>query len=124
MESYEAQMFGEARSPRCLEKLKGLQAKWVRERLKRGALGVSWEACEMLVEPRRGSWGALGGSLGPLGGFLEPLGRFLEPLGGLLGVIRVILEAAGRILGPLGALLGPLGRILGCSWEHFGGIWG
>ena len=51
MESYEAQMFGEARSPRCLEKLKGLQAEWVREMLKRGALGVSWEACETLVEP-------------------------------------------------------------------------
>ena len=51
LESYEAQMFGEARSPRCLEKLKGLQAKWVRERLKRGALGVSWEACDTLLEP-------------------------------------------------------------------------
>ena len=115
MESYEAQMFGEATSPRCLEKLKGLQAKWVRKRLKRSALGVSWEACETLVEPRRGSWGSLKGSSEPLGGFLEPLGRFLEPLGGLLGLIWVILEAAGRILGPPGALLGPLGRILGGS---------
>ena len=42
LEGYEAQMFGEVRSPRCLERLKGLQAKWVLERLRRGALGVFW----------------------------------------------------------------------------------
>ena len=50
-ECYEAQMFGEARSPRSSERLKGLQAKSVRERLRSGALGVSWEACETLLEP-------------------------------------------------------------------------
>ena len=113
-------MVGEASSPRCLERLRGLRARWclrglewVLERSPGRHLGAFWS-------PGRALWDLWE----PLGSLLEPLGGFLEPLGGLLGVIWVILEAAGRILGPPGALLGPLGRILGGSWEHFGGIWG
>ena len=113
-------MVGEASSPRCLERLRGLRARWclrglewVLGRSPGRYLGTFWSPGRALWD----IWEALGS-------LLEPLGDFLELLGGFLGVIWVILGVVGRLLRLLGALPGPLGGILGGSWEALGSILG
>ena len=129
-------MVGEASSPRCLERLRGLRARWclrglewVLGRSPGRHLGAFWSPGRAL----RDLWEALGRLLGaswePLGASWRLLGASCRLLGASWGTSGSHLADLGSCWTHLGAswsALGAswegLGRLLGASWERLGSI--
>ena len=122
-------MVGEASSPRCLERLRGLRARWCLRDLE-WVLGRSpgrhlgafwspgralWDLWEALGRLLRGSWEPLGASWRLLGASRGISGRYLGDLGGCGTPLGASWSAPG-------ASWRGLGRLLGGSWEYFGSI--